>query len=596
MPFFNTANAIDYALIGLYFLVVIWVGLYSARRNRNTADYFRGGGKIPWVLAGLSNWVAGFSAFMFVAAAGFTYNHGLIAVLNYTSAFWAYIFGYFTFAKMWRRARIDSPLEFLTRRFSPSTTYFYSVTAIIPQVVGIGQGLYIVCLFVGSVLGIADYHLYFLGLTLSGFQISVIVVGTVMVFYTAIGGLWAAVLSDAVQCTILAVTSGVIFILSFRHLGHGAGFMGGVHRLLTEAPPGYFRLTGETGSSLFIVSFLVSAFAGYNLNWALVQRYHSVADERGAQKMAILCAVLSLVGPLLWILPVMAARILFPDMHALWPSLAAPEEASFVSLALLLLPHGMLGFVVSAILSAALGQANDTFNWLSATVTHDLYVPWRRLVTGQPPTERQKMRMAHLSMFVMGACGVAVAFYIPRFGGAFKFALMYYSAVITFSIPVGLGMFFRRTPWWSAIASCSAAIVVIGLMTIFHVWERSSWQAYERNILVETGVTALVFALSALWYRADDPRGAGARRLEADLKVPVIVENEKAVVGGSLRVYGLVGAVSAVLGVTLLACSFLPAGGNTKAVVNVVAGVILLAVGIGLWMISRMATPEPGPR
>jgi solute:Na+ symporter, SSS family len=596
MTVFNTANAVDYALIVLYFLVVIFVGLYSARKNRSTADYFRGGGKIPWVLAGLSNWVAGFSAFMFVAAAGFTYNHGLVAVLNYTCAFWAYIFGYFTFAKMWRRARIDSPLEYLTRRFSPSTTYFYSVTGIIPQVVGIGQGLYIVCLFVSSVLGIADRHVSVLGLPLSGFQLSVVVVGTVMVFYTAIGGLWAAVLSDAVQCTILAVTSGVIFILSFRHLGAGTGFLGGVHRLLAEAPPGYFHLEGETGSALFIGSFLVSALCGYNLNWALVQRYHSVADERGAQKMALLCAVLSLVGPLLWILPVMTARILFPDMHALWPTLAAPEEASFVSLALLLLPHGMLGFVVSAILSAALGQANDTFNWLAATVTHDLYVPWRKLVAGQAPTEKQQMRMAHVSMLVMGAFGVAIAFYIPRFGGAFRFALMYYSAVITFSIPVGLGMFFRKTPWWSAIASCSVAIVVVGLMAIFHVWEESNWQAYERNILVETGVSALVFALSSFWYNPDDPRGAGARRLEADLKVPVIVENEKALVGGSLRVYGLVGGVSAILGVTLLVCRLLPAGGHTNPNINVVAGVILLAVGWILWRISRTATPEPGQK
>ena len=85
MLYFNTANAIDYALIALYFLIVVWVGLYAARKNRNTADYFRGGGKIPWVLAGLSNWVAGFSAFMFVAAAGFTYNFGIVAVVQYTS-------------------------------------------------------------------------------------------------------------------------------------------------------------------------------------------------------------------------------------------------------------------------------------------------------------------------------------------------------------------------------------------------------------------------------------------------------------------------------------------------------------------------------
>jgi solute:Na+ symporter, SSS family len=593
MPFFNTANAIDYSMIALYFAVVVWVGLYSARKNRNTADYFRGGGKIPWALAGISNWVAGFSAFMFVAAAGFTYNYGIIAVVVYTSAFWAYIVGYFTFSKMWRRARINSPLEFLTRRFSPSTTYFYSVTSLVPQVVGIGQGLYIVCLFVTSVLGFAHHQVSFAGITLSGFQVAVIVVGTIMVFYTAIGGLWAAVLSDTVQCIILAVMSMIVFLLSYRYLGHGAGFLAGVHRLRIEAPPQYFRLHGVTGSPVYIMVTLISGFLGYNVNWAMVQRYHSVADERGAQKMALLCACLSLMGPLLWILPVMAARVIFPDMHALWPTLTAPEEASFVSLALLLLPHGMLGFVVSAILSAALGQANDIFNWLSATVTHDLYVPWRRWRTGHVPSDKKQMRVAHLSMVLMGACGVSVAFYIPRFGGAFKFALIYYSLVISFSLPVALGMLFRRTPWWAGIVSCSAAIVTVITLIVSHVWEGNVFEIYERNILGATIAAVAVFAVSSFWYREDDPRNAGARELDANLKIPVIVENEAALVGGSLRVYGLVGAVSALLGLALVICAFLPAGGHTSPKINAIAGVILLALGALLWKISRRAVPEP---
>ena len=594
MPLFNSANATDYCLIGLYFAVVVWVGLYSARKSRNTADYFRGGGKIPWFLAGLSNWVAGFSAFMFVAAAGFTYNYGLIAVIVYTSAVWGYLIGYFTFAKMWRRARIGSPLEFLTRRYSPSTTYFYSVTSIIPQVVGIGQGLYIVCLVVSSMLGFAGHPVSFLGISLVGYQVAVIVVGAIMVFYTAIGGLWAAILSDAVQCIILAVMSMIVFALSFRHLGHGAGFFAGIHQLWIQAPKGYFTIHGETASPLYFVAFMIAGFLGYNCNWAMVQRYHSVADERGAQKMALLCAGLSVVGPLLWILPVMVARVLFPDMHALWPGMRAPEEESFVSLALLLLPHGMLGFVVSAILSAALGQANDTFNWLSATVTHDLFVPWRRWRTGRAPSDRQQMRVAHGSMFLLGACGVAVAFYIPRFGGAFIFASYYYSLVTTFAVPVALGMLYRRTPWWSGIASCSTSIAVTLVVMFLHVWGSGWVRNYVGNVLLETAVTTAVFFFSALWYRADDPRSAGARQLEADLKIPVIVENEAALVGSSLRVYGLIGSVSALLGLVLLGCAFLPPGGRTSPKIDVLAGLALLALGGALWKVSRRSVPAAG--
>ena len=107
MPAFNHVNVADYGLIALYFGIVIFVGWYSARKNKDTDDYFKGGGKIPWFLAGVSNWVSGFSAFMFVAAAGFTYRNGLGAAVVFTMATWAYLVGAFYFASRWRRARIN---------------------------------------------------------------------------------------------------------------------------------------------------------------------------------------------------------------------------------------------------------------------------------------------------------------------------------------------------------------------------------------------------------------------------------------------------------------------------------------------------------
>src|SRR6266436_3669295 len=101
MPAFNTVNGADYALIALYFGIVIWIGFYAARKNRGADDFFRASGQVPWFVAGVSSWVAGFSAFMFVAAAGYTYKNGTGAVILFTSATWAYLGGYFYFAPMW---------------------------------------------------------------------------------------------------------------------------------------------------------------------------------------------------------------------------------------------------------------------------------------------------------------------------------------------------------------------------------------------------------------------------------------------------------------------------------------------------------------
>ena len=586
---FNTVNIVDYGLIGLYFAVIVWVGIYASRRNKTTDDYFRGGGKIPWLIAGLSNWVSGYSAFMFVAAAGFTYQYGLGAAVIFTSAFWSYLLGYWVFGKRWSRARIHSPLEFLTRRYSSSTTYFYSVTSIIPQIVGIGQGLYILCIFISTALGFNDKTFDMGIMTITGFQLSIILTGTVMVLYSVIGGLWAAVLSDTVQAIIITVMTVIVFPLSYEFLGGGNGIIAGFERLLAEAPADYFTLTGDTADPLFLFAYLINVILGYNVGWQIVQRYHSVPDERDTRKMALLCAVLSVVGPLLWILPVMASRIIFPDMNAIWPSFAVPAEASFVSLALMLLPHGLIGFVVSAILSATLGQANDSFNWLAATLTRDVYAPLQQKLRGTLPTETSQLRTARLTMLVVGILGIGVALYIPKLGGAFQFALGFYSLTAAFAIPVALGILYTRTPWWSGIASCSAAVVVaLGLMAL-GLWEEST---YVRNMLSETAVASVVFFGSAFWFKPDDPRNVGILKFEADLQTPFRAE-ASAVKFSGLRVYRLIGRICVVLGIVLILCLFLPSTPIAPAYLNGIAGLLLTSLGVLIFYVTRERRVEP---
>lgn len=586
MPTLNHANAADYALIALYFGIVIFVGWYSSRKNKNTDDYFKAGGQVPWFLAGVSNWVSGFSAFMFVAAAGFTYKHGLGAAVVFTAATWAYLVGAFYFASRWRRARINSPLEFLTRRYSSSTTYFYTVTAIVPQVIGIGQGLYILCIFVSTALGFANEQHAILGLNLTGLELTMISIGIVMIVYTVIGGLWAAVLSDAVQGVIILVTSLLILPVTFRYLGNGDGIGAGFARLWREAPEGYFGLNGQTGDPLFLLSYAAASMLGYNVAWWQVQRYQSVPDERSARKMALLCAGLSFFGPLLWILPVMGARIIFPNIAEVWPQFAAPEEASFVGLALMLLPHGLIGFVIAAILSATLGQASDGFNWLAATITRDIYVPLRRRAGLPVPGEKNQMRVGQVTMLVIGVLGIVAALFIARTGGAFAFALKYYSlAGPGFMMPVFLGMIYRKTPWWSGMASCLAAFTAaFGLMAAGAFPEND----YERNIISAITAATVVFVISAFFYRKDDPRSAEVQRLDADLRTPVPVDPDQP--AGGLKDFQMLAMVSVLLGVVLIACVVLPSSPLAPPSINVVAGVVLFVIGGLLWRASRSKT------
>jgi len=64
------ANPVDYIVISLYGLLMVLVGLYVMRFTREAAEYFRGGSRIPWLVAGLSCFMSGFSAWTFTGAAG----------------------------------------------------------------------------------------------------------------------------------------------------------------------------------------------------------------------------------------------------------------------------------------------------------------------------------------------------------------------------------------------------------------------------------------------------------------------------------------------------------------------------------------------
>jgi SSS family solute:Na+ symporter len=80
--------------------------------------------------------------------------------------------------------------------------------------------------------------------------------------------------------------------------------------------------------------------------------------------MALWCGVLSFILPMMWIAPILTTPILFPDINELWPNLAKPSEASFVTLALAVLPHGMLGLLTAAIFAATMSSTDTLFNWL----------------------------------------------------------------------------------------------------------------------------------------------------------------------------------------------------------------------------------------
>jgi Na+/proline symporter len=600
MPSLNFLNGLDYFVVGLYMLTVVGIGIYVSRFNRETADYFKGGGHLPWGLACVSLFISGFSAFMFVGAAGVTYGSGGGALLLFSLAGPAYMFGYFLYGPLWRRTRIDTPMQFLSRRYSPGTTYFYTLLAVLPNVLILGIWIYMLCILISTALGF-NALTFDLGIaTVNGFQLSILVTGVVMTIYTMVGGLWAVIVSDAVQFLILVLLTLIMLPVAYHVLGDGS-IVDGITRLARDAPEGYFDITLHGQPKLFWVAYFVNIVLGYNVQWHIAQRYYSVPDERDTRKMALWCAGLGVLLPLMWITPVLVTPILFPNIEAMWPALAKPAEAAFVTLALTVLPHGMLGIMVAAIFAATMSSADTTFNWLAAVLTKDVYVPASEHLAGAAPSERRQLFFGKASVMVMGLFAVWVAFNMERFGGAFDVYIRadsLYKAPMF--IPVMLGLVFTRTPWWSAIVAFGAGVLGIiatgflanilqgqpvdSLADIFTDIRLTVFGLemgrYEVNTVVGIVVSTAAFFGSALFNRREGAFKDRIEHLEHDLRTPAYAPPGTKLDLRGFRAYNLAGRIAMGIGGLLLVVA-IPTFGE-GGVLNLIAGV--LALGLG-WLI-----------
>ena len=213
--------------------------------------------------------MAGFSAWTFTGAAGVAYRSGIAAIGLYIGNALSFLLGYFVFAKRWRRSRITTVMEYLSGRFNPATHQVFSWTTIVFQLFTSASTLFGLSLFVSSACGFPVTW-------------TILGAGALIVFYCVLGGLWAVVVTDFLQASILMPFCMVLVVMSLARVG---GVSGLVHSLPPEMKT--LHVSGEFGW-LYIASWTIMVSFGYNTS-AMAQRYFSVDDERSARKIALLC-------------------------------------------------------------------------------------------------------------------------------------------------------------------------------------------------------------------------------------------------------------------------------------------------------------------
>ena len=403
-------STLDLAVVVAYVAIVLAAGLFMGRFVKNTKDFFSGGKKVPWWMGAVSSYMAMISCFVFIAYAQIGYEDGLVGVTVFWSTAFAILLGTFVFARRWQRANLATPVEYLERRYGP----------VVRQVLS----------WCGVAFRILDntVRLYTLGVIASQFLEVPLATGIMLgaglvLVYTLTGGLWSVLVTDVIQCLALMAVTLTILPLSLNAVG-------GLGELYKAVPDHFSLFNGHRGTFWFLAAYYLIVFIKYNGSWSFVQRLSSVPNERDAVKMGLLSAAIFFVFPILAVLPAVAARVYLPDLP---PEL---HERSYIEMCIRLLPPGMLGLMVSAMLAASLSTLAAEFNVTSSVFTTDIY----------------------RALLAFGAL------FVSKLGGAFEANKTLMALVgVPIVIPTVFGILWKR-PNTTGVYACIVAGVAGGLV------------------------------------------------------------------------------------------------------------------------------------
>ena len=409
----------DYVVIVGFFVVLLGVGLFYAGRMHNLRDFFSGSRQVPWWLAGISLYMTTFSAFTFVSYSALAYQHGFVAVTIWWFSIPGCLASAWFLASRWRRAATTSPVEYLETRFGPVLRQCFSWFGIPLIVFDDALKLFVIGTMIAVSVGFQSD---------AGVIWTIAVCGVIMLSYTLLGGLWAVLITDAIQFIVMGVAVLVLAPLAWRHAG-------GLAAIVDHAPdPG---VTQGPYTWPWLLSFAVILALTYATKWPYVQRYYAARSDHEARWVGYLVAGLTLVAPPLLFFPAFAARVFLPEV--------ADANEVYPMLCRQLLPVGMLGILMAAMFSATMSMLSSDYNSLASVITNDIV---KRLFL-RDASDRLLVAVARLATLTVGLLAMVLAILFAR-AEALEDLVQYMARLFAgllppVALPMMAGLLSRRT-------------------------------------------------------------------------------------------------------------------------------------------------------
>jgi SSS family transporter len=465
---------IDYTVIAGYLIAITAFGSWFARFQRTTRDYFLTGRTVPWWAICFTIVATETSTLSFIGVPAGAYAGNM----TFLQLAFGYVVGRVLvsvlFLPAYFRGELFTSYELLHRRFGPEVKNVAAVIFMVTRTLADGIRLFATALVISVVTQVPV-------------TITVLALGIAMIVYTVRGGVSAVIWTDVVQMFVYVAGALLVFFGLLRLIP------GGWETVVQVAGgAGHFRVLDFSLDPSRVYTFWAGLFGGIALTLAthgtdqfLVQRLLSARSARGAAGGLVLSGVLVLVQFVLF-LAIGAMLYTFYELTPLPRPLTRTDEILplFVVTSL---PQGISGFIVAAIVAAAL---SPSINSLAATTVNDFYVKYVR----PGADEATLMRVARRATIGWGIAQIAVAV-----GAQYVTRSVLDAGLAVLSLAAGpvLGAFLIGVLVARVRAAAMLGGMAAGTIVLAWAWstEAYAWTWYALTGAAVTAGAALLFSV-----------------------------------------------------------------------------------------------------
>jgi solute:Na+ symporter, SSS family len=496
------AKAIDYVLLAFYFILVLGIGYLARRQVSTSLDFFLSGRSLPAWVTGLAFISANLGAVEVMGMSANGAEYGLpTAHYFWIGAIPAMLFLGIVMMPFYYGSKVRSVPEFMRRRFGSPAHLVNGTSFALAQILIAGANLYLLASVVNLLLGWPIW-------------VSIIVAAAIVLTYTALGGLSAAIYNEVLQFFVIVAALLPLTVVGLYKVG---GWQGLVDKL-TNGPGGSEQLHSWPGNQLtgFGSNFLsvlglvfglgfVLSFGYWTTNFVEVQRAMASKSMSAARRTPIIGAFPKMFVPFIVIIPGMIAAVTVTELMgqnkaALIAGNAAPSGATFNDALLLLmrdlLPNGMLGIAIAGLLASFMAGMAANLSAFNTVFTYDI---WQTYIRKDRP-DRYYLNFGRGVTAGASILAIGTAFIASTYSNLMDYLQTLFSF---FNAPLFatfiLGMFWKRMSphaGWSGLVFGTASAVtvfVLGKMGVFTLpGQGSSFVAAIAAFVVDVVVSVAV--------------------------------------------------------------------------------------------------------